>query len=271
MNPIGPLKNYLELCRRLGIRYLSALPQDSLEGKSVRTNSLDPVSVAVQETPIRKEIPSTPEIVATSTSWLTVDPDCVEAMELRAFDADIHDCKNCPLGATRKRFVFGSGNPKAEVMFVGEAPGGEEDLQGLPFVGPAGQLLTKIIESTKTWKRPEVFICNVLKCRPPGNRAPLPLEVEQCRPYLEEQIRIIKPKLIMALGASAAQALLNTKDPVGKLRNGWHDYSGVCLKVTYHPSYLLREPGKKKDVWADMQEFTAKFTGIKGLSKGLSE
>jgi DNA polymerase len=188
-----------------------------------------------------------------------MDPDTVTAMELKAFDADIHDCQNCPLGATRKRFVFGSGNPKAEVMFVGEAPGADEDAQGLPFVGRAGQLLTKIIESTQTWKRQQVFICNVLKCRPPGNRTPLPEEVEQCLPHLEEQVRIIKPRLIMALGASAAQALLATREPVGKLRNRWHDYSGIPLRVTYHPAALLRFEGYKKDVWGDMKEFTAKY------------
>jgi DNA polymerase len=184
-------------------------------------------------------------------------------MELMAFDRDICQCLNCPLGSTRKNFVFGSGNPQAPVLFVGEAPGADEDEKGLPFVGKAGQLLTKIIESTKTWKREEVFICNVLKCRPPGNRTPLPEEVEQCRPYLEEQIRIIRPKLIMALGASAAQALLKTKDSVGKLRNKWHEFEGVPLRVTYHPAALLRFDGYKKDVWEDMKELTAKYQQIK--------
>lgn len=185
-------------------------------------------------------------------------------MEMIAFDRDIHECQNCPLGKTRKSFVFGSGNPQAEVVFIGEAPGADEDAQGLPFVGRAGQLLTKIIESTKTWKRLDVFICNVLKCRPPGNRPPLPEEVEQCRPYLEEQIRIIKPKLIMALGASAAQALLKTKDSVGKLRNKWHDFDGIPLRVTYHPAALLRFDGYKKDVWEDMKELTAKCRELQG-------
>jgi DNA polymerase len=177
-------------------------------------------------------------------------------MELTAFEQDIHECQNCPLGKLRKNFVFGSGNPKAEVMFVGEAPGADEDEQGLPFVGRAGQLLTKIIESTKVWKRQDVFICNVLKCRPPGNRTPQPEEVDQCLPYLEEQVRIIKPKLILALGASAAQALLKTKDPVGKMRNKWHDFEGIPLRVTYHPAALLRFEGYKKDVWEDMKELT---------------
>jgi DNA polymerase len=194
--------------------------------------------------------------------WMTLNRESVQGMELTAFDVDIRECQKCLLGSTRTNFVFGSGNPLAEVMFVGEAPGADEDAQGLPFVGRAGQLLTKIIESTKTWKREEVFICNVLKCRPPGNRTPLPEEVEQCRPYLEEQIRIIKPKLIMALGASAAQALLNTKESVGKLRNRWHEFSGIPLRVTYHPAALLRFDGYKKEVWADMKEFSSKYAEI---------
>jgi DNA polymerase len=187
-------------------------------------------------------------------------------MELTAFERDICGCQKCPLGATRKNFVFGSGNPQAKVLFIGEAPGADEDEQGLPFVGRAGQLLTKIIESTQTWKRSDVFICNVLKCRPPGNRTPLPEEVEQCRPYLEEQIQIIKPRLIMALGAVAAQALLRSKDSVGKMRNRWHDHNGIPLRVTYHPAALLRFDGYKKDVWQDMKELTAKYQELEGLS-----
>jgi len=183
-------------------------------------------------------------------------------MELTAFREDICDCQECPLGSTRKNFVFGSGDPEAPVMFVGEAPGADEDEQGLPFVGRAGQLLTKIIESTKTWKREEVFIANVLKCRPPGNRTPLPEEVEKCLPYLQEQVRVIGPKLIMALGASAAQALLGTKESVGKLRGKWHDLNGIPLRVTYHPAALLRFDGYKKDVWEDMKVFTAKFVEL---------
>lgn len=209
------------------------------------------------------ELPAQPTEQASSPAWMTLSFDSLEAMELTAFDRDIQNCQNCPLGKTRKRFVFGSGNPNASVMFVGEAPGADEDEQGLPFVGKAGQLLTKIIESTQTWKRGEVFICNVLKCRPPGNRTPLPEEVDQCRPYLEEQVRIIKPKLIMALGASAAQALLKTKESVGKLRNQWHHFEGIPLRVTYHPAALLRFEGYKKDVWADMKEMTAKYGTLK--------
>jgi uracil-DNA glycosylase len=258
------LKSHLEFYRRMGIRYLSPLPLESKTiagGQSGKTDTpnLD-VEQELQPGPLTPE--SSPKTGL--PKWLTASPETLQAMEMVAFDQDIRECQNCPLGKTRKNFVFGSGSPEASVMFVGEAPGADEDAQGLPFVGRAGQLLTKIIESTKTWKRADVFICNVLKCRPPGNRTPLPEEVEQCRPYLEEQIRIIKPKLIMALGASAAQALLKTKDSVGKLRNKWHDYDGIPLRVTYHPAALLRFDGYKKDVWEDMKELTSKYLELGG-------
>ncbi len=255
----------MELCRRLGIRYVSvSTTKDNLNSSKIPSRAQEPPL----EAPAGSEPASNPAEgglrPASKPKWLTASADSLQAMELTAFERDICQCQNCPLGKTRKNFVFGSGNPEAEVMFVGEAPGADEDAQGLPFVGRAGQLLTKIIESTKTWKRADVFICNVLKCRPPGNRTPMPEEVEQCRPYLEEQIRIIKPKLIMALGASAAQTLLKTKDSVGKLRHKWHDYQGIPLRVSYHPSALLRFDGYKKDVWEDMKQFTAKYLEIKG-------
>lgn len=239
----------------MGVRYV-----DLATGPSAPVLPAEPPSrMAIPET----AKPAEPLDPGAAPFWMTRSFDSIQGMELTAFDRDIRECQNCPLGATRKRFVFGSGDPQAEVMFVGEAPGADEDEQGLPFVGRAGQLLTKIIESTQTWKREEVFICNVLKCRPPGNRTPQPEEVDQCRPYLEEQIRIVRPKLIMALGASAAQALLRTQESVGKLRNKWHDLEGIPLRVTYHPAALLRFDGYKKDVWADMKELTAKYKAIK--------
>ena len=268
MEKMEPFKSYLELCRRLGIRYLSSTPSGGT-GTFPETDSapLPPVparptaGTAVQVAEKTAAL-SAPVKESGMPSWLTTSADSLQAMELTAFHQDIHECQNCPLGKTRKNFVFGSGNPRSEILFVGEAPGADEDAQGLPFVGAAGKLLTKIIESTQTWKRADVFICNVLKCRPPGNRTPLPEEVDQCRPYLEEQVRIIQPKLIMALGATAAQTILKTKDSVGKLRNRWHDYSGIPLRVTYHPSALLRFEGYKKDVWADMKELTAKYHSL---------
>ena len=267
------LKSRLELCQRFGIRYVSLSGSDEQKVAGESSDTLSYISSAAETTsvPIEPvEVPTdpferrTPDTKPTNPKWLTAFPESVQAMELLAFDRDICECQNCPLGKTRQNFVFGSGSPRAEIMFVGEAPGADEDAQGLPFVGKAGQLLTKIIESTKTWKRSDVFICNVLKCRPPGNRTPQQEEVEQCRPYLEEQIRIIKPKLIMALGASAAQALLKTKDSVGKMRGKWHDFEGISLRVTYHPAALLRFEGYKKDVWDDMKELTAKYQELTG-------
>jgi uracil-DNA glycosylase len=255
------LQARLELCRRLGIRYLS-VPNPFQPASKGAPAEEAAVPAPSQGGPSRLSVPNPPPAAGAPPAWLTASPDTLHAMELTAFERDIRECLNCPLGRTRKKCVFGSGNPEAQVMFVGEAPGADEDAQGLPFVGRAGQLLTKIIESTKTWKRSEVFICNVLKCRPPGNRTPEPLEVEQCRPYLEEQIRIIQPQLILALGASAAQALLKTKDSVGKLRNKWHDFMGIPLRVTYHPAALLRFEGYKKDVWEDMKELTAKYVEL---------
>ena len=172
----------------------------------------------------------------------------------------IEACRKCELASTRTNTVPGTGDSNADLMFVGEAPGKDEDAQGKPFVGRAGQLLTKIIESIGL-KRENVFIANILKCRPPGNRNPLPIEVVKCSPYLLEQIRIVNPKVICALGKSAAQTLLNTETPISKLRGEFHDYQGVKLMPTYHPAYLLRNSAGKKDVWSDMQKI-AKEMGI---------
>ena len=174
----------------------------------------------------------------------------------------ICNCHLCPLGATRTNFVYGVGNPKADLMFIGEAPGAEEDLQGKPFVGRAGKLLDRILAAI-TLTREEVYICNILKCRPPGNRDPLPEEMTKCFPYLREQVRLIHPKLICALGRIAAQALLQTTTPLGKLRLHWHEYEGVPLLVTYHPAALLRFEAYKKDTWEDMQLFKARYDEIK--------
>jgi uracil-DNA glycosylase family 4 len=254
----------LELCRRLGIRYLST---NSSESPSVSITSSERIlTETIEHAVVNNAAAESPALYeSVKSSWITTSTDTIQAMELTAFERDICGCQKCPLGETRKHFVFGSGNPQAKVLFIGEAPGADEDEQGLPFVGRAGQLLTKIIESTQTWKRSDVFICNVLKCRPPGNRTPQPEEMEQCIPYLEEQIQIIQPKLIMALGAVAAQALLHSKDPVGKMRNQWHDHNGIPLRVTYHPAALLRFDGYKKDVWQDMKELTAKYKELEGI------
>ncbi len=170
-------------------------------------------------------------------------------------------CRECELWETRTNVVFGEGARSAELMFVGEAPGRDEDLQGKPFVGRAGQLLTKIIEAIGL-KREDVFIGNVLKCRPPENRNPLPSEIAKCSPYLLAQIKFIKPKVICALGKFAAQTLLNTETPISKLRGVFYDFHGVKLMPTYHPAYLLRNPNEKKAVWEDMK-LVAKELGVK--------
>ncbi|OPY12707.1 MAG: Uracil DNA glycosylase superfamily protein [Syntrophus sp. PtaB.Bin001] len=174
---------------------------------------------------------------------------------------DMESCHRCPLEKTRQNLVFGEGNPFADLVFVGEAPGAEEDLQGRPFVGRAGQLLTKIIVAMGL-KREDVYICNILKCRPPGNRNPLPEEIEVCEPYLVRQIQTIRPKVICALGTFAAQTLLKKKGiPITALRGQFHDYHGIYLMPTYHPAYLLRNPGAKKQVWEDVQKIMKVLTG----------
>lgn len=167
--------------------------------------------------------------------------------------ADIGDCTRCPLHAQgRKQIVFGVGNPEADLMFVGEAPGADEDVQGIPFVGRAGQLLTKIIEAIGL-TRDDVYIANVIKCRPPGNRNPEPDEVATCQPFLFRQIDVVKPKVIVALGTFAARTLLQTLDPISRLRGRVYDYRGAKLIPTFHPAYLLRNPSSKREVWEDMK------------------
>src|SRR5258706_8659985 len=164
----------------------------------------------------------------------------------------IHECLKCPLGQTRIKFVFGTGNTHAEVMFIGEAPGADEDAQGEPFVGRAGQLLNKIIEAIGM-KREEVYICNILKCRPPNNRDPLPSEMETCSPYLLKQIDLIKPKFIVCLGRISAQWLLRTSETLSALRGRTHELRGATLIVTYNPAAILRNPAWKRPAWEDMK------------------
>jgi DNA polymerase len=156
--------------------------------------------------------------------------------------------------------VFGVGNPCAELVFVGEAPGAEEDAQGVPFVGAAGQLLTRIIEAMGL-RRDDVYIANIIKCRPPANRNPQPDEIASCEPFLIAQLDIIAPKVICALGTFAAQTLLKTKEPISRLRGRWHAYRGIPLMPTFHPAYLLRNPGDKKIVWADVKLVMTKLSG----------
>jgi len=172
---------------------------------------------------------------------------------LEAIRTDLGNCRRCRLSEKRKNIVFGAGDPHARLMFVGEGPGYDEDRMGEPFVGAAGGLLTKIIEAINH-TREQVYICNIIKCRPPGNRNPMADEIEICVPFLKRQIASVKPDIICALGTFAAQTLLETKSPISKLRGCFYDYMGKRVLPTYHPAYLLRNPDKKRDVWEDMKK-----------------
>ena len=165
----------------------------------------------------------------------------------------VGDCQRCKLAGARKNIVFGQGNPNAALMFVGEAPGADEDEQGLAFVGRAGQLLTDIIEKGLKMPRADVFIANVLMCRPPGNRNPEPDEILSCQPFLEKKIELIRPRVLVGLGKFAGQWLLKTAEPISRIRGRVGDYHGIKVVPTYHPAYLLRTPSAKKDVWEDMK------------------
>ena len=166
---------------------------------------------------------------------------------------ELGDCKRCKLCTGRKNIVFGVGSPRAELVFVGEGPGEQEDLQGVPFVGPAGELLTKMIQAMG-FSRDQVYICNVVKCRPPGNRNPEPDEIAACEPFLRSQLLALQPKVIVALGKFAAQTLLRDSTPITRLRGQWREYQGVKLMPTFHPAYLLRSPNEKKKAWEDLQQ-----------------
>ena len=172
---------------------------------------------------------------------------------------DLGECTRCKLHPHRKNIVFGTGNPEAKLVFVGEGPGGEEDIQGKPFVGRAGQLLTKIINSINL-TREEVYIANIIKCRPPQNRNPEPDEIKACEPFLIKQLDVIQPKIICALGTFAAQTLLETDEKISRLRGSFIDYRSSKLIATFHPAYLLRNPQKKRDVWEDMKMIMKEYS-----------
>ncbi len=184
-------------------------------------------------------------IITSSVNW-------TNSQTLKALYDSICNCKECPLGNSRNNFVFGAGNENADIMVIGEGPGAEEDAQGLPFVGRSGQLLTKILEAINL-SRSEVFIANIVKCRPPNNRRPEPNEVEKCEPYLKKQIDLIKPKFILALGLTAVDTLFKTKHRMGDIRGKLMNYYGITTLATYHPAALLRNPNFKKDTWEDVQ------------------
>jgi len=181
------------------------------------------------------------------------------AEELRAVKAELGDCRRCPLSENRINIVFGEGDPLARLMFVGEGPGEDEDAQGQPFVGKSGKMLTDIIEKGMKMSRSEVYITSVVKCRPPKNRDPEPLEIQTCFPFLEKQADSIKPRVIVALGAVAAHALTGSTGPISKIRGTWQEFRGIPVMPTYHPSYLLRQPSAKKEVWEDIKQVMHKL------------
>lgn len=211
------------------------------EKQGVRTRPAQPVA--------HEEVPMATAPTKDLFSSATLD----KVQTLEALRAEIGDCRRCKLCQGRNNIVFGVGDPHAELMFVGEGPGRDEDLKGEPFVGRAGQLLTEIITKGMKMQRDEVYIANVVKCRPPDNRNPEPDEIAACQPFLMKQVELVKPKIIVALGTFAAQTLLQSKTAISRLRGVWHSYQGVKLMPTLHPAYLLRNPNDKKLVWQDIQ------------------
>jgi uracil-DNA glycosylase family 4 len=233
------VRSYLELYRDLGIDMIYK-----------RSNA----STAVKPT-LAKHVPEPASARDFVLPTLAPDDDTLDQIRL-----DIGDCRRCRLCEARKSIVFGSGNERSSLVFVGEGPGADEDEQGLPFVGRAGQLLTQMIDNTATKEgipicRADVYICNVVKCRPPENRTPLPEEMEICGQFLFRQLMAIKPKAICALGATAMKALLNTKEGITKSRGKWHKWRDIPVMITYHPSYLLRQYNQqaKREAWEDLK------------------
>lgn len=198
---------------------------------------------------------SPPAPAATQPTLMSAGPDFGPSPTLDAVQEALGECTRCRLSERRNRIVFGDGNPDADLMFVGEGPGAEEDKRGLPFVGRAGELLTSMIEKGLSISRSDVYICNIVKCRPPDNRTPLADEVATCQPYLDGQIAAVKPKVIVALGKPAASLLLGREVAITKLRGTWHDYQGIPLMPTLHPAFILRQytPENRRAVWEDLK------------------
>lgn len=249
MDPV----EYLKFFRSLGVTHLNVRPVDKLTGPDPRTAKRKPAAAA----------PSTAaDVSAAPTLFPEPAAPPVDVKTLEEIREEIGDCRRCKLCKGRTHIVFGVGNPRADLMFVGEAPGADEDAQGVPFVGAAGQLLTRIIQTMFDLDRKQVYIANIIKCRPPGNRDPEPDEVEQCEGFLHQQIETVQPKVVVALGRCAAQTLLRTKTAISRLRGEFFEYRGRLLLPTFHPSYLLRTPSKKREVFVDMKAVRAKLVEL---------
>ena len=238
--------------------YIDQIREEGLDGLPMKNPPITPARddarrPAVVERPAQPV--STPSAqTASSVELFAKYPGLEKTDDLPALQQFIGNCTRCKLHGGRTNLVFGVGDPKAELMFVGEGPGADEDAKGEPFVGRAGQLLTDIIERGMGMQRSEVYICNVVKCRTPGNRNPEPDEVEACQPFLFRQIEIVKPRVIVGLGTFAVQSVLKVKTPISKLRGNWHEVRGIKMMPTFHPAYLLRNPSDKRLVWSDIQE-----------------
>jgi len=255
--------------------YLGQLAEEGLEGLPAPTPARAAAtqaapagsSLAIDGATSRAAATSPARPVPAPVELLSRYPGLEKTATLEELSAFIGDCKRCKLAPPRTHLVFGVGNPNADLMFVGEAPGADEDARGEPFVGRAGQLLTDIIERGMGLSRADVYICNVIKCRPPDNRNPEPDEVAACEPFLMRQIDLVRPRAIVALGSFAVQALLKVKTPISRLRGNWQEVRGVKLMPTFHPAYLLRSPGEKRLVWQDIQE-VMKLLGLEIPARG---
>lgn len=290
------LRAYVEYLRDMGIHdfyrqgepvYSEVIPEpvDARPVASVAEASVRgvvpaplPVKAVAVETQRPVPVASRPESLESSIPKLVSFDDLAPLPEIRvaaahkadamaAIQAEIGDCTRCPLAyAGRRKIVFGDGDPNARLMFVGEGPGADEDASGVPFVGKAGQLLNNMIQAMGL-KREEVYIANIVKCRPPSNRVPEPIEANTCDPFLLQQIDVVQPQVVVALGSTAATYLLGAKQSLSGLRGRWHSCRGAKLAVTYHPAFLLRDPRQKGEAWKDLQ-MVMKELGLKGAAKG---
>ncbi|MGO9263608.1 MAG: uracil-DNA glycosylase [Candidatus Binataceae bacterium] len=253
---LASLRDYIEQLREEGIEGLpgtAPMPRTPSTTVAVQRRSAPAAaSVAVAPAPVVPAAAAAPSTAAPELFYLY--PGLERPGDLGELREFIGDCQRCKLAPRRTNLVFGVGDPHSELMFVGEAPGADEDARGEPFVGRAGQLLTDIIERGMAMTRAQVYICNVIKCRPPDNRNPEPDEVAACEPFLFRQIDLVRPKVIVGLGTHAVQAMLKVKTPISKLRGNWQSVRGVRMMPTFHPAYLLRNPADKRLVWADIQD-----------------
>jgi DNA polymerase len=262
---VGQLRTHLEARGRSGLQGVAmTMTMTKTNTKTTSPSVLAPPVTAPAAAPVRaveREPARAPAGEPADAGEVAAAKPKTGRAGLQVVRDELGDCQRCKLAPSRTNLVFGVGNPDADLVFVGEAPGADEDAQGEPFVGRAGQLLTKMIEAMG-YTRDDVYICNVLKCRPPGNRNPEPDEVAKCEPFLKRQLAAIRPRMIVALGKFAAQCLLRDDTPITRLRGGFRSYEGIPLMPTLHPAYLLRDPSKKKLAWEDLKAVNAALARV---------